>query len=103
MYSRILVLIAFAIAVATVLLALRQRRTDVTSQIVRLQVEMEQNRYGLWEHRDQIAQRTNPTTLQAAITRNGLARVPIVHTETGSGPALATTQAGAEGMSDRAR
>lgn len=103
MYSRILVLIAFAIVVAAMLLALRQRGTDLTSRIVRLQVDMAQSRYGLWEHRTGIARRTAPATLQAAIAGNGLEMVAIVHTDSDRGPALATTQAGAEGTSDRAR
>jgi len=77
MFSRLLALILCTAVMATMLLALRQKRVEVTQQILALHLQMQQSRQARWDQQVAIAGHMRPAELSASIGRAQLKLEPI--------------------------
>lgn len=88
----VVVLIAFAILVGTMLYAMRQQRLQYMHQITALHSQVNQHRQDLWDLQTKIAQSVGPMKLHESIEQAQLELEPVIATPEAGGDLLTAVE-----------
>ena len=77
MFAKIALVILVLGGLAAALLVDRQQRLDLAAEMSRTHARLRQHEQALWRLRDDVANRTRPAEIRAAIERLGVKFVPI--------------------------
>lgn len=83
MFARLAALIVFAVALAVVMLSLRQQRFEAMHEMAELHREMNAAREAIWDRQVEIAARTRPQRLERALESSGAPLEPVVQPRPG--------------------